>query len=227
MITRPSLLWILLLACSAGAASPQPAPVPPDWEPEIAAFEAADAAAAPPKNAILFIGSSSIRLWRTLAEDFPGHTMLNRGFGGSTIADSLRFIPRIVTPYKPRRIVMYAGGNDINNGLTAQAVAEDFKSFVRAARRASPDIPIVYISIAANPARWGQYDRIMAANSLIRSYCRSAKGLSFVDVTSYMLGPDGSPRPELFVEDGLHMNPAGYRLWRRLLAPHLGPPDRP
>jgi lysophospholipase L1-like esterase len=191
------------------------------WDAEIAAFERQDLTNPPPKQAILFIGSSSIRLWKTLAQDFPEHKVINRGFGGSQIADSADFVERIVVPYRPRMVVMYAGGNDINAGETPENVAADFKAFVAKVRRSLPDIPIAYISIAPNPARWAQVDRVRRANELIRQFTTTTSGLTFIDVFPHMLGEDGKPRPELFVEDRLHMNETGYALWKKVVGSAL------
>jgi lysophospholipase L1-like esterase len=170
---------------------------------------------------VLFIGSSSIRLWTTLAEDFPKHQVINRGFGGSRIPDSTHFVPRIVLPYHPRLIVMYAGGNDINDGRTPEQVGSDFQRFVETVRRTLPSTRIAFISIAGNPARWAQVDRVRKANALVLAYTKRAPNLVFIDIFPRMLGPDGQPRPELFVDDRLHMNREGYRLWTGIVAPYL------
>lgn len=188
---------------------------------EIAAFEAKDRTNPPPKNAILFVGSSSIRLWKTLAEDFPQHKVINRGFGGSQIADSVHFAERIVFPYRPRMIVMYAGGNDINAGKTPEQVMGDFKAFVTKVRAKLPETRIAYISIAPNPARWAQVDRVRRANELIREFTATDSRLSFIDVFPHMLGEDGQPRPDIFVEDRLHMNENGYRIWKKVVGSAL------
>lgn len=197
------------------------------WEKEIAAFEAADRTNPPPANAILFIGSSSIRLWKTLAQDYPRHHVLNRGFGGSQIADSVHFAERIVFPYQPRKIIMYAGGNDINAGKSPEQVAADFKAFVQKVHQRLPQTRIAYLSIAPNPARWAQIERVREANRLIKEFTQKDPRLEFIDVFTHMLGPDGLPLPDIFVDDRLHMNAKGYALWKRIVEPYLGPPDRP
>ena len=191
------------------------------FEPEILAFEASDRTNPPPRGAVLFIGSSSIRLWKTLAQDFPKHRVINRGFGGSEISDSIHFAKRIVIPYKPRLIIMYAGGNDIHHGKTPERVFADFKTFVATVRSALPRTPIAYISIAPNPARWSEVDRVRAANKLIADFARRQRRVEYIDVFSHMLGPDGQPRPEIFSPDRLHMNPAGYALWTRIVKRYL------
>lgn len=225
----PAFLVALLLGSglARGADAPalptaaRPATNALPFEKEILAFEASDRTNPPPRGAVLFLGSSSIRLWKSLATDFPGHRVINRGFGGSQIVDSIRYAPRIVVPYRPRLIVFYAGGNDINAGKSAEQVFADYREFVRTVHAALPDTAIAYISVAPNPARWAQVDRVRAANSLIAAHSRTDPRLRFIDVFPRMLGADGQPRPEIFSADRLHMNPAGYALWREVVGPFL------
>ena len=191
------------------------------WEKEIAAFEKADRERPPEKGGIVFVGSSSIRLWRTLAEDFPGLRALNRGFGGSHIADSVAFADRIVIPYAPRQVVMYAGGNDLNSGKPPEKVIADFKAFAGKVRAALPQTEIAYISSAPNPARWAQVDNVKAVNSAIEAWMKEQPRMKFINVFPHMLGADGLPKPEIFVEDKLHMNPAGYAIWKEVVGPFL------
>jgi lysophospholipase L1-like esterase len=198
---------------------------PERWEKDIQAFEAADKTNPPPRQAILFIGSSSIRLWKTLAQDFPGHRVINRGFGGSEIADSVHFASRIAVPYAPRLIVMYAGGNDLNAGKSPEQVCADFKAFVAAVRAQLPRTRIAWISVAPNPARWAQVEKVRALNRMVEDVCRAGENLAFINVFSQMLGEDGQPRPEIFSADRLHMNALGYGLWTRIVRPFLEAPD--
>jgi len=191
------------------------------FEKDILAFEASDRINPPPKNAILFIGSSSIRMWKTLAKDFPEYRVINRGFGGSQISDSIYFADRIVIPYEPRAIVFYAGGNDINAKKSPDTVFNDFKTFVSAVRGKLPATKIVYISVAPNPARWAQIEQIREANQLIRDYAATQNGLSFIDVHPVMLGEDGQPKPDIYLTDKLHMNEKGYAIWTEVVGRHL------
>jgi lysophospholipase L1-like esterase len=170
---------------------------------------------------IVFVGSSSIRLWKTLAQDFPGYPVLNRGFGGSQIIDSLYFADRIILPYRPRLVVLYAGANDLNAGKTADQVFGDFSALAAKIHAALPQTRIAFISIAGNPARWAQVDRVREANRRIQRYCATDPRLAFIDVFSHMLGPDGLPKPEIFADDRLHMNEKGYTIWKELVKPHL------
>lgn len=195
------------------------------WEKEIAAFEHADAQTPPPKGGIVFVGSSSIRLWKTLAQDFPEHHVLNRGFGGSEIADSVHFADRLVLPYEPRLIVLYAGGNDLNNGRPPAEVFADFQAFTALLRAKVPDAEIAFISSAGNPARWAQVENVKALNAMIADFIKKQPHMKFIDVFHPMLGDDGLPRPEIFGPDKLHMNPEGYKLWTKIIAPLLPPPS--
>ena len=191
------------------------------FESEIRAFEAADHKHPPPPDAVLFVGSSSIRLWDTLAKDFPDVPVINRGFGGSQIADSTHYADRIVIPYHPRRIVLYAGDNDIAAGKSPAQVRDDFRAFVEKVRASLTDVPISFISIKPSLARWPLIDKIREANRLVQQLAGEEKGVEYVDVFTPMLGPDGKPRPELFRKDGLHMNRKGYQLWTSVIAPRI------
>ena len=191
------------------------------WEKDIVAFEQTDREQPPEKGAILFIGSSSIRLWKTLAEDFPQHRVLNRGFGGSQIADSVYYADRIVIPYAPRQIVLYAGGNDLNAGTPPEQVIANFKAFVAKVRAKLPEVEIAYISIAPNPARWAQLEKIKLVNGTISAWCQEQPRMKFIAVFPAMLGPDGQPKPDIFLPDRLHMNEAGYVIWKEVVGPFL------
>ena len=210
---KPLRILLALLAFAAPlSATAQTAPEP--FAQEIAAFAAADAKAMPAPGGVLFLGSSSIRLWTTLSEDFPGMAVLNRGFGGSTIPDSIRYADRIVLPYKPKTIVFYAGDNDIEAGHAPSQVLADFKALVRKVHGTLPRTRILFIAIKPSIARWSKIDRIAEANRLVEAYIRTDKRLGYVDIVPAMLGPDGKPRPELLRADGLHMTAAGYASWR-------------
>ena len=189
------------------------------WESEIAAFASADRTNPPPRNAVLFVGSSSIRLWRTLAQDFPGTPVINRGFGGSQISDSVYYADRIVRPYSPRLIVFYAGGNDLNAGKTPEEVFGDYQAFVAKVQAALPQTRIAFISTAPNPARWRLVSEMKRLNELVEQYTQKNPQVIFIDVFHRMLGPDGQPLPDIYVADKLHMNAKGYRLWTEIIRP--------
>ncbi|PYR69964.1 MAG: hypothetical protein DMF87_23130 [Acidobacteria bacterium] len=192
------------------------------WEPTIKKFEEGDKVAPPPQNAIVFIGASSIVRW-DLKKSFPelGEQAINRGFGGSLAADSVRYADRIVIPYKPRMVVFYAGDNDVEANHTPQQIADDFTAFDRKVHAALPETQIVFISIKPSIRRFPWIEQIKGANALVKQYCATHPHLTFVDIVPQMLGPDGKPRKELLVEDGLHMTPAGYKIWNDALRPIL------
>ncbi|MDX1933141.1 MAG: SGNH/GDSL hydrolase family protein [Capsulimonadales bacterium] len=194
------------------------------WEKAIVAFETADREkGTPPPGGILFVGSSSIVQWKTLATDFPGLPTINRGFGGSHIPDSTFYAARIVLPYAPKTVVLYAGDNDIAAGHTSAQVTGDFQTFALKIRSALPEAKILYLAIKPSPSRWKFQDRIQAANKNIADWIGTQKNMAFVDVHTPMLGENGEPRPELYVADRLHLSPEGYKLWTQVLAPYLKP----
>jgi lysophospholipase L1-like esterase len=206
-----TMLWLLPALGVAGALLA--ALLHAQWRGEIAAFEAADRAQPPAPGAVLFIGSSSMRLWTTLAGDFPERHTINRGFGGSEIDDATHFADRIVAPYRPSAIVMYAGDNDIAAGRAPQDVAADLRAFVVRVRRELPGVPVVYVSIKPSVARWSLWPAMREANGLIRDWAAAQRDVRFVDIAPAMLDARGKPRAELFRDDGLHMNAAGYAIW--------------
>ncbi|WP_018974554.1 SGNH/GDSL hydrolase family protein [Rudaea cellulosilytica] len=211
--------FCLVLASPFAAAQLQTGSV--IWEQDIQKFEAADKANPPKPGAIVFVGSSSIEHWKDVASDFPDKRVLNRGFGGSRIADSTYYAGRIIVPYKPSMVVFYAGDNDINDGHSAQQVFDDYVAFVARVRKDLPATPIAYISIKPSPSRAKLLPVMKEANAKVRAYAVTHPHLIYIDVASKMLDAGGQPRTELFVEDRLHMNRAGYDLWRGIIAPFL------
>lgn len=193
----------------------------PPFEEDIKKFEASDAKNPPAKGGVVFVGSSSIRLWKTLKEDFPRYNVINRGFGGSQIADSVRYAHRIVTPYQPKMVVFFAGTNDVASGRSANELFSDYQAFVKKVREKLPTVPIAYISITPAPSRWDKVDVMRSANVQIETYAREGKNLVFVNVFKEFLTAEGKPRPELFVEDQLHMNEKGYAIWKKAVGPIL------
>jgi lysophospholipase L1-like esterase len=191
------------------------------WNADIQAFEAADKANPPPGSAVLFIGSSSIRFWKTLAADFPGYRVINRGFGGSDLDDATAFADRIVAPYRPAALVMYAGDNDLQGGDTPEQVRDDFAAFVAKVRQTQPALPIAFIAIKPSVARLALLPNILRADKLIREWAMTQKNVAFLDVVPAMLDAQGQPKPDLFIEDGLHMTAKGYALWVAQVKPWL------
>ena len=177
----------------------------------------------PPKGQIVFVGSSTIVDWDP-SRYFPDLKIINRGLWGSSLIDSVRLVNRIVLPYEPRLVVVYAGDNDIDAGLTSEDVTVQFERFARSIHATLPQTRIVFIGIKPSPQRWLTIDRARATNELIRRLCSRDDRLAYLDVDGVMLGFDEKPRLDLFAADGLHLSPAGYLLWTTLLRP---PPPTP
>lgn len=211
---------MLVLMWCVFAAGP---PVSPSvrWEKQIAAMEKRDRVSPPAAGAVHFCGSSSIVLW-DLAEWFPKGGVVKRGFGGSQIADSAYFAGRIITPYRPRAVVLYAGDNDLAAGKSPERVRNDFLAFVAAVRRGSPRTPIHVISIKPSVLRWKLWPTIQRANALIRAECEKGEGLRYIDVATKMLDAAGKPRRDLLAVDGLHLSEEGYRMWTEAVRRSLG-----
>jgi lysophospholipase L1-like esterase len=192
----------------------------PRFEKEVLAYEAADLKSPPPKGQIVFAGSSSIVDWDA-GRYFPDLRIVNRGLWGSALADAVRLVDRLILPHAPRTVVLYAGDNDIDAGMTTENVAVQFERFVRAIHAKLPQTRIVYIGIKPSPQRWITIDRMRAANAMIRQFCSRDDRLAFIDVDGVMLGWDEKPRAELYMPDGLHLSAQGYQLWTMLLRPFL------
>jgi lysophospholipase L1-like esterase len=174
------------------------------------------------KDIILFTGSSSIRMWQNLQQSFPGYKVLNRGFGGSTLADLDLYLPDIVFPYQPKQIVIYSGENDIaTDSVSAEQVLTRFQSVFQKIRAKLPSVPVEYISIKPSPSRLKFLPVIKEANELIRNYLRGQSNTHFIDVFSSMIDGDGQPKKGIYLEDDLHMNPKGYEIWQAIIQPYL------
>lgn len=195
---------------------------PDPWAAEIAKFVEADTTTPPAPGGIVFVGSSSIRLW-DLQAAFTGLPVINRGFGGTQVADSVRHVDRLVLRHRPRAVVFYAGDNDLAAGRSPQQVLDDYRAFVQRVHAALPATRVAFIAIKPSLARWALVGKVREANALVRSLCDADDRLGFVDVDGPMLGWDARPRADLFVEDGLHLSPKGYALWTTLVRPFLEP----
>lgn len=219
---RPALA-LALLGTLAGCGSPQPAAGPgvERWEADIRAFEEADRASPPQPGGVVFVGSSSIRMWHTLAEDFAGVNVVQRGFGGSEMSDAVHFADRIILPYEPRQVVVYAGDNDLWSEKSPAQVLEDFRMLVQRIHQRLPEARVAFIAIKPSIARWSIADQVRGANRLVEEYAASDPRIDYIDVFTPMLGADGMPRAELLVEDDLHLSPAGYEVWREAVGPFL------
>jgi len=195
-------------------------PDPERFSGEIEAFVQWDAKNSYTENAILFVGSSSIRLWPT-ASYFPEWCVINRGFGGSHISDVNHYYEQIVKKYKPARIIFYAGDNDIADGKSPQQVLEDFQVFAARVEQDFPETLVYYLPIKPSISRWKFWPLMSEANDMINQYIQQKLHLTYVDTVTPMLNVDGEPDPPLFVEDGLHLNAKGYQLWSGILLQQL------
>lgn len=226
--SAPVFAALLLLAgCAAlpGADMPPLATLDPvsdtAWTTDMARFAAEDATAPPPAHPVVFTGSSSVRLWTTLAADFPDVPVLNRGFGGSRVRDAVWYADEVAVRYRPRRILLYAGDNDVHDGRTPRQVLDDFRAFVVRVHRDLPRTPVAFIAIKPSPSRVHLLGAQRDANALVQAWAAAEPHVDYIDVFTPMLDADGQPRGELFVADRLHLNAAGYALWRGIVAPYV------
>ena len=226
MIRVFAALLALALSGASFAAGPAPAVVA-RWGDSLAAFEKSDKASPPAPGGVLFVGSSSIRLWPHLPDDFRQVKVINRGFGGSTMADCSLLAPQLVVQYRPRHVIVYAGDNDLAEGRTPQQVLESFQDFVRTVRAELPEAKISYISVKPSPLRASLMEQAREVNGLVSRYLAELPNASYIDVFTPMLDGEGRPRADLYGPDRLHMNAAGYALWKQLVATHIlsAPPE--
>lgn len=239
MTRRPRLRLVLLLllgsivAAAAPARAQGPDPDLAQYQAEIDTFREWDTKNAVPANAVLFVGSSTIRLWAT-ADDFPALPVINRGFGGSQIPQVNHHIQDVALKYRPAVVVVYAGDNDINAGRTPDQVVADYRQFVLKVLAARADTRVIFLAIKPSPARWDKWPAMREANERVRAYGegynsnRSAGPLLFfADVASPMLTAAGQTQAHLYGEDGLHLSDAGYDMWTNVLAPIIEQARRP
>lgn len=216
---RIKLFLLLIFAANFLHAQEQK---PPFWN-DVQAFKKQDSIQPPPQHAILFVGSSSFTKWTDVQSYFPGYIIINRGFGGSSLPDMIRYEKDVIFKYEPKQIVIYCGENDLafSNTVTAQMVFERFKQLFTDIRTMYPKVPLIYISMKPSPSRWNMKDKMIEGNELIRKYLKKKKKTVFISVWSDMLGPDGKPMEDIFGADKLHMNAKGYAIWQKEIEPHL------
>ena len=215
-------LYKFFLVCLLIVSTTRPSIAQP-FSGDIAAFKKQDSVSFPPKKAILFIGSSSFTMWKDVNEYFPGYKIINRGFGGSTFPDVIRYTDDILFPYEPRQVVIYCGENDLafSDTVTATTVFQRFEKLFSMIRNRLPKSSIVYVSIKPSPSRENLLPKMREANGLIRNFLKKKKRTAFVDVYPEMINDEGKPRPELFIADKLHMNKEGYLIWQKAIKPYL------
>jgi len=237
-LQKPSALALAAALCLlsgtnqlfAAEAAPAPLAAPATenrFEKDVRAYEAADKTTPPPRGAILLAGDSQFFRWKTLAEDLPGYTVINRGIDSLQMSDLLLFADRLVPVYQPRFIVLHVGGNDLHNGRKPEQVLADFKAFVAKVRVALPKVPIAFSSTTPGPARWDEADLRKQTNQLVKDWTATQPNLFFIDLWDAMLTPEGKPREDIWVEDRIHPNQEGYRIRVKIMRPLLGAPDQP
>ncbi len=192
------------------------------FENEIRAFEKSDARQMPPAGAVVALGSSSIRMWHPeIANDLAPLEIVPRGFGGSNMNDALHFADRVLLPYKPAAVLLYEGDNDIAQGQTPEAIVEKFRELTAKLHSEFPEARVYMIAIKPSPSRWEMWPEMKKANELLAAVCAADERLTYIDIVTPMLGEDGRPKPELFEDDELHLNRAGYEIWRDAVRPVL------
>ncbi len=211
------IFLLLMLAVATPSLQAQP------FSQEIAAFKKQDSLHFPASKQILLIGSSSFTKWTDVQDYFPSYPILNRGFGGSTLPDVIRYVDEIVFPYKPKQIIVYCGENDMasSDTVTAQVVLIRFKQLFSLIRKKLPKVPIIFISMKPSPSRHLIQGKIREGNALIAAFIKKQKRAGFIDVYKEMIDDEGKPMADLFIEDNLHMNKKGYAIWQKLIEPHL------
>jgi lysophospholipase L1-like esterase len=221
MNSMKRLLLIVLFTVLAGKSKAQDEPFP-FWN-DIQAFKQKDSASFPPPNEILFVGSSSFTKWTDVQDYFPSYPIINRGFGGSSLPDVIRYAGDIIYPYKPKQIVIYCGENDLasSDSVTAQMVYDRFEILFAMIRSKFKNIPVIYISLKPSPSRQKLMPKMAGVNNAIQSFLKKKKNAVFIDVYHKMLKPDGTPMDDIFLEDRLHMNIKGYVIWQKEIAPYL------
>ncbi len=194
----------------------------PAFYDEIMAFKKQDSLNPPPKGAILFVGSSSFTKWKNVQNMFPAYTIINRGFGGSSLPDVIHYADDVIFPYQPKQIVIYCGENDVASGnVDSKLVSERFKTLFDLIRSKMPGVPIIFISMKPSPSREKFAPIVVQGNQIIKNFLWTQSNVIYLDVYKLMLDANGKARPELFLEDMLHMNQEGYKIWQQALLPYL------
>lgn len=199
----------------------------PSFYKEIEAFKTQDIINPPEKGAILFVGSSSFTMWKDVQNYFPGYAIINRGFGGSSLPDVINYAPDVIYPYQPSQVVIYCGENDFTTSQNSNAdtVVNRFSKLFGMIRKEIPRAHILFVSIKPSPSRAKYMPEMVRANEMIRKYLKKRSRTGFVDVYNKMLLEDGSPMPDIFLGDKLHMNKNGYAIWQKAILPHLRKKD--
>jgi lysophospholipase L1-like esterase len=214
--------YLLILTYFCSLTDSAVAQVPAFYD-DIQAFKKQDRLQAAPKNAILFVGSSSFTKWTDVQDYFPGYAIINRGFGGSTLLDVIRYTNDIIIPYQSKQIVIYCGENDLasSDTVSSQMVLQRFKQLFVLIRKNNPSVPVAFLSLKPSPSRKHLWPKMAKANQLIKDYLSTKKKTAFIDVYHRMFNKNGTVMKEIFIEDDLHMNEKGYHIWQKIIEPYL------
>ena len=195
----------------------------PAFYDDIQAFKRKDSIHFPPKNAILFVGSSSFTKWTDVQEYFPKYKIINRGFGGSTLEDVIRYAGDVIAPYHAKQVVIYCGENDLasSDTVTALMVLERFKQLFALIRQNDLSVPVAFVSLKPSPSRKHLWPKMVETNQLIKDFLGTQKKTAFIDVYNRMFNSDGTVMQDIFIEDNLHMNAKGYAIWQKTIKPYL------
>lgn len=212
------LIYLFLFICVNNSIAQQL----PFWN-EIRNFKRQDSISFPVKNQILFVGSSSFTMWTDVHNQFPGYNILNRGFGGSSLTDVIKYADDIILPYHPKQIVIYCGENDLaaSDTVSPFMVLNRFRSMYYLLNSVYPNIPLLYVSIKPSPSRAHLMNKMQETNKLIKRFLSKQKNTKFVNVYNKMLDSKGVPMNDIFLQDKLHMNAKGYVIWQKAILPHL------
>lgn len=212
------LLFVSLVFIAAGVQAQHPA-----FYDEIQTFKKQDKTNSPPQHAILFVGSSSFNFWKDVQSYFPNYTIINRGFGGSSLTDVIYYANDIIFPYHPKQIVIYCGENDLaaSDTVSAQTVFQRFKTLYYLIQNKLPNEPVAFVSLKPSPSRERLRPKIEQANQLIKGFLSTQKNAAFIDVYHLMLTKNYKPIPAIFTSDSLHMNAKGYAIWKKAIEPYL------
>jgi lysophospholipase L1-like esterase len=193
------------------------------WEQDIVALESNTREQSLDGDEVMFIGSSSIRLWDTLADDMAPISVIQHGFGGAKLNDIVHYAPRLVNAWQPRAVVVFAGTNDIHPGAakSPQQLLASYQAFVGTVRAEQPDVPIFYIGITPSPLRWSVWSVAQSTNALIQQWSATQPNLHFIDTAQGLMGSDGKPDPDNYRIDGLHLSAQGYDVWREHIRQRL------
>lgn len=213
VLSIPTICFVLLSLLASPFSGARDYKPDPKWEESMDAFTARDVKSPPADGSLLFVGSSSIRMW-DLAKSWPDTATINNGFGGSTIADSIAYFETVFPKFEPSAIILYAGDNDINKGLTPAEVVADFKTLAEKLTASYPETPVLYVAIKPSSARWNLWPKMKEANDSIAAFCNETDFFFFADTAAPMLeGREGAPADDWFIEDGLHLSAGGYEKW--------------